>query len=217
MNDPVSGSEFEGIRMNRLLARRHFRRKIRGAAMVETLLSWFLLFLILLGMLHVFYFFAGQMFADYASYRGARSRAVGFADYLVQREVRVSAIGGSGKLVKPILHDSGTDISEYDASRFDMEKTLIQRYRMGLSWLEYEFWFGRSADSGKAVDTRLDIKIHNSGQTARVKSTFLDYMFPLSVPTSESDSRNFRLFYKKGIHLKGSADLRDHSTVYLKD
>ena len=185
--------------------------------MVETLLSWFLLFLILLGMLHVFYFFAGQMFADYASYRGARSRAVGFADYLVQREVRVSAIGGSGKLVKPSLHASGTDNPEYDASLFAMEKTLIQRYRMGLSWLEYEFWFGRSADSGKAVDTRLDIKINNSGQTARVKSTFMDYMFPLSVPTSESGSRNFRLFYKKGIHLKGSADLRDYSTVYLKD
>ena len=69
--------------------------------MVEALLSWFLLFVILLGMLHVFYFFAGQLFAEYASFRGSRSRAVGFADYLVNREVRVSAIGGSGKIVRP--------------------------------------------------------------------------------------------------------------------
>ena len=187
--------------------------------MVETLLSWFLLFLVLLGMLHVFYFFAGQMFADYAAYRGARSRAVGFADYLVQRETRVSAIGGSGKIVKPNLMSSNFDQSGYDATLFTREKTLIQRYRMGISWLEYEFWFGRSADSDRMVDTWLDIKIKDSGKTVRVQSTFLDYMFPLSVPAKDGSesSRNFRLFYKKGIHLKGSAELGNHSTVYLKD
>lgn len=187
--------------------------------MVETLLSWFLLFLVLLGMLHVFYFFAGQMFTDYAAYRGARSRAVGFADYLVQRETRVSAIGGSGKIVKPNLMSSNFDQSGYDATLFTREKTLIQRYRMGISWLEYEFWFGRSADSDRMVDTWLDIKIKDSGKTVRVQSTFLDYMFPLSVPAKDGSesSRNFRLFYKKGIHLKGSAELGNHSTVYLKD
>ena len=64
--------------------------------MVEALLSYFVLFLVLFGMLHIFYFFAGQFFADYAALRGARSRAVGFADYLVKRESRVTAIGGSG-------------------------------------------------------------------------------------------------------------------------
>ena len=203
--------------MNRLLVRRRFRRQIMGAAMVEMLLSCFLLFLILLGMLHVFYFFIGQYFADYAAYRGARSRAVGFADYLVKREVRVSAIGGSGKLVRPSLHGSGTDNSVYDATQFAMEKTLIQRYRMGLSWLEYEFWFGRNAKSDRVIDTMLDIKIKNSGKTTSVISTFMDYMFPLSVPDRDNDSKNFRLFYKKGIHLKGSAELSNHSTVYLKD
>lgn len=205
--------------MNRLLVRRRLRPQIRGAAMVETLLSWFLLFVILLGMLHVFYFFAGQMFADYAAYRGARSRAVGFADYLVNREVRISAIGGSGKIVKPNLMSSDFDKSGYTTTLFNREKTLIQRYRMGLSWLEYEFWFGRSANSDNMIDTWLDIKIKDSDKTDRVHATFLDYMFPLSVPAGDSSkgSRNFRLFYKKGIHLKGTAELGNHSTVYLKD
>ena len=205
--------------MNRLLVRRRFRRQIRGAAMVEALLSWFLLFVILLGMLHVFYFFAGQLFAEYASFRGSRSRAVGFADYLVNREVRVSAIGGSGKIVRPNLMSSDFDQSGYDTTLFAKEKTLIQRYRMGISWLEYEFWFGRNANSDNVIDTWLDIKIKDSGKTVRVQSTFLDYMFPLSVPAKDSSEsgRNFRLFYKKGIHLKGSAELGNHSTVYLKD
>ena len=187
--------------------------------MVEALLSWFLLFVILLGMLHVFYFFAGQLFADYAAYRGARSRSVGFADYLVKREVRVSAIGGSGKMVHPGTATSDFSNPNYKATQFMREKTLIQRYRMGLSWLEYEFWFGRSANSDKAIDTWLDIKIKDSGKTGRVISTFQDYMFPLSVPVRDSSEggRSFRLFYKKGIHLKGSAELGNHSTVYLKD
>ena len=207
--------------MNRLLVRRRLRPQIRGAAMVETLLSWFLLFLVLLGMLHVFYVFAGQMFADYAAYRGARSRAVGFADYLVKRETRVSAIGGSGKMVHPNTATSDFSTSTYNATQFMREKTLIQRYRMGLSWLEYEFWFGRSANSENAIDTWLDIKIKNSSQTADVKTSFIDYMFPLSVAQKDESGnargRSYRLFYRKGIHLKGSAELGDHSSVYLKD
>ena len=84
--------------------------------MVEALLSYFVLFLVLFGMLHIFYFFAGQFFADYAALRGARSRAVGFADYLVKRESRVTAIGGSGLMVYPGLHNADIDEkSEYTA------------------------------------------------------------------------------------------------------
>ena len=203
---------------NRLLAGRRFRRQIRGAAMVETLLSYFLLFLILLGMLHVFYFFAGQLFSDYAAYRGARSRAVGFANYLVDREVRVCAIGGSGKLIRPALHSAGMDNPAYDATQFAKEKTLIQRYRMGFSWLEYQFWFGNDSE---AASTWLDIKIKDLYRTSRVIASFIDYVFPLSTaPGDENGSgtgRGIRLFFKKGVDLTGTAELGNHSTVYLKE
>ena len=108
----------------------------------------------------VFYFFAGQLFSDYAAYRGARSRAVGFADYLVKREVRVCAIGGSGKLIRPTLYSSGTENSGYDATQFAMEKTLIQRYRMGFSWLEYQFWFGSDSEASTWLDIKIKIYLH---------------------------------------------------------
>lgn len=49
----------------------------------------FVIFLVLFGLLQVFYFVIGQYFIDYAAIRGARSRAVGFRDYLIGREVRV--------------------------------------------------------------------------------------------------------------------------------
>ena len=79
--------------MDRLISIRHSQKREHGAAMVETLLSLFVLLLILFGMLQVFYFFAGQFFTDYAALRGSRSRAVGFADYLVNREIKINAIG----------------------------------------------------------------------------------------------------------------------------
>ena len=208
------------MQKNRLLTGRRFRRQIRGAAMVETLLSYFLLFLILLGMLHVFYFFAGQLFSDYAAYRGARSRAVGFADYLVAREVRVCAIGGSGKIVRPTLHSSGLENSDYDATQFAMEKTLVQRYRMGFSWLEYQFWFPSDGD-GEAASTWLDIKIKDLHRTSRVIASFIDYVFPLSAASEDENGvqngRGIRLFFNKGIDLTGTAELGNHSTVYLKE
>ena len=53
----------------------HRIRRIRGAAMTECLMAMFVLFLVLFGMLQVFYFAAGQFFTDYAALRGARSRA----------------------------------------------------------------------------------------------------------------------------------------------
>ena len=124
----------------RMSRRKECLRRTRGAAMVEALLSYFILFLVLFGMLHIFYFFTGQFFVDYAALRGARSRAVGFNDYLVKRELRINAIGGSGALTYPELYSSGTGDPNLEATQFTMEKTLIQRYMVGAKWLEYEFW-----------------------------------------------------------------------------
>ena len=187
--------------------------------MVETLLALFVIFLILFGMLHVFYFFAGQLFADYASLRGARSRAVGFSDYLVKRETRINAIGASGRLVSPALNDAGN--SKYDVSQFSREKTLIQRFMVGVSWLEYEYWFGSAL---------LNILIHDSDRESRVSASFRDYAFPLAGSGVLKDQygnlildrygnpqkKGFHLFLGK-IDLKGAAGLGNHSKIYLED
>lgn len=218
--------------MNRLLIKHRHRREKRGAAMVEALLSYFVLFLILFGMLHIYYFFNGQYFADYAALRGARSRAVGFADYLVKRESRVCAIGGSGLMVYPGLHNAGlNDNSIYAADQFTQEKTLIQRYRAGWSWLEYEFWFGNTGNVNRGVSTNLGLSILNSNNQVKMTTEFRDYSMPMSGSRIEKDgngnilrdtsgnpsTRGFRLFFRRGIDLKGSATLADHAKVYLEE
>jgi len=218
--------------MNRLLLQHKHRRGKHGAAMLETLLSYFVLFLVLLGMLHVYYFFTGQFFAEYSALRGARSRAVGFADYLVRRESRISAIGGSGLMVYPGLHNAGLDEkSGYEATQFDQEKTLVQRYRMGFTWLEYEFWDGNTGNPNRGVDTFLGLSIQDSDTKATVKTVFKNYAMPLSGSRIEKDGngnilrdsngdpnqRGFRLFFRRGIDLNGSASLANHSNVYLEN
>ena len=218
--------------MNRLLTGHRHRQKKHGAAMVEALLSYFVLFLVLFGMLHIFYFFAGQFFADYAALRGARSRAVGFADYLVKRESRVNAIGGSGLMVYPGLHNADIDErSEYAADQFTQEKTLIQRYRSGITWLEYEFWYGNSANPNHGVTTHLDLSVSDSDRESKMTTLFRNYSMPMSSARVEKDgngnilrdsngnprTKGFRLFFRRGIDLKGSASLANHSKVYLED
>ena len=218
--------------MNRLLTGHRHRRNKHGAAMVEALLSYFVLFLVLFGMLHIFYFFAGQFFADYSALRGARSRAVGFADYLVKRESRVSAIGGSGLMVYPGLHNADIDEkSEYAADQFTQEKTLIQRYRTGITWLEYEFWYGNSANPNHGVTTHLDLSVSDSDRESKMTTIFRNYSMPMSSARVEKDgngnilrdsdgnpsTKGFRLFFRRGIDLKGSASLANHAKVYLED
>ena len=195
--------------MDRLMSIRHTRKREHGAAMVETLLSLFVLLLILLGMLQVFYFFAGQFFTDYAALRGARSRTVGFADYLVDRETRVNAIGGSGLLVTPQLHSAGSGLSKYDATQFTMEKTLIQRYMVGATWMEYEYWNGRVVNADRKVNTVLHIDVSNSSTSAKVKTRFANYAFP--------EMLTRRLFFGCGLDLNGCASLGNHSDVYLEN
>jgi len=179
--------------------------------MVEALLSMFVLFLVLFGMLQIFYVFSGQLFTDYAALRGARSRAVGFADYLVKRELKVNAIGASGLLVTPALNSVGSSssLSQYDASQFTMEKTLIQRYMVGATWLEYEYWYGRANNSSRKVSTTLSTRIQDNGLTTAVLAHFSRYLFP------EQFTR--KMFFKDGLDLKGRAELGNHSRVYLND
>ncbi len=190
---------------------RRLRRHERGAAMVEALLSMFVILLVLFGMLQVFYFFTGQVFTDYAALRGARSRAVGFKEYLVARELRVNAIGGSGILVEPALTSFDVSVSSGDSSanQLTVEKSLIQRYMTGSRWIEYEYWFGRAAHENRRVNTELHYSISNPSNKVDITALFTDYAFP--------DTYTKRLFFGNGIDLTGEASLSDHAQVYLED
>ena len=186
---------------------RRVLRRSRGAAMVECLLSFFVLFLVLFGMLHVCYFFIGQYFTDYAALRGVRSRSVGFSEYLVNREARINAIGASGFLVQPSLSGFHTENAQYKSSQFQAEKTLIQRYIVGSRYIDYEYWNGISPRN-PSVRTTFSTRINSAmGETSKVTAFFRDY--------ASVDRWIGAMFFKDGIHLRGESVLTDHSQDYL--
>lgn len=188
------------------ICRKNVRTR-RGAALVETLLCFFILFLVLFGMIHVSYFFIGQYFADYAALRGARSRTVGFAPYLVNRESKINAIGGSGFLVSPSLSGFHSENPRYAASQFQSEKTLIQRYMVGARYLEYEYWNGRSPRNPSLRTTFHTVISPGGSNTCKVSAYFDDY--------ASVERYIGKMFFNGGIRLHGEAVLRDHSQVYL--
>ena len=135
-------------------------------------------------------------------------------------------------MVYPGLHNAGIeDKSKYAADQFTQEKTLIQRYRSGISWLEYEFWFGNTGNPNRGVTTNLGLSILDSDNQVKMKTAFEDYSMPMSTTKIEKDgngnilrdsdgnpsTRGIRLFFRRGIDLKGSATLANHSKVYLED
>lgn len=191
----------------------------------------FLLFLILFGLLQIFYFAAGTMFTDYAALRGIRSHIVGFREYLVRREVQVNAIGGSGQIVTPRVDQSSF-------AGFATEKSYVNSYLNGYRRLEYEFWNGRSGqtlDSFKGISTptHLEHRVSEEGGLAKLTVQFKNYAllilssFSCScassgkgritsryIPENESGS-GVTNFLIGDIDLTGSAYMNDHSRTFL--
>ena len=182
---------------------RKSRKQLRGAAIVESLLAMFVIFLVLFGLLQAFYFVVGQYFIDYAAIRGARSRAVGFREYLIQREIRVNALPASGNIVSPALDENSL------ADRMIKERSYINSYIGGYRWLEYEYWEGRSADPNRKVDTRLIHTAAVSMNMTDLYTKFTDYAFP--------DTYLKHLFFGSGIDLEGKATLTDFASNYLEN
>ena len=189
----------------KFLSYRKNRKREHGAAIVESLLSMFVIFLVLFGLLQVFYFVIGQYFIDYAAIRGARSRAVGFRDYLIGREVRVNALPASGDIVSPTLDENST------ADRLTRERSYINSYVGGNRWLEYEFWYGKSSDENRKVNTTLTYTAAVSVDMTDLYTKFTDYAFP--------DAYLKHLFFGKGngIDLEGKASLTDYSSNYIEN
>ena len=179
------------------------RMRQRGAAIVESLLAMFVIFLVLFGLLQVFYFVVGQYFIDYAAIRGARSRAVGFRDYLIRREIRVNALPASGDIVSPTLDENSL------ADRMTKERSYINSYIGGYRWLEYEYWDGNSRNPDKKVETTLTYTAAVSMDMNDLYTKFTDYAFP--------DTYLKHLFFGSGIDLEGKATLSDFASNYLEN
>lgn len=193
------------------------RMRQRGAAIVESLLAMFVIFLVLFGLLQVFYFVVGQYFIDYAAIRGARSRAVGFRDYLIRREIRVNALPASGDIVSPTLDEKSL------ADRMTKERSYINSYIGGYRWLEYEYWDGNSPNSDKKSEDE-DANSSSQGKEEKTKliytaavsmdmndlyTKFTNYAFP--------DTCLKHLFFGSGIDLEGKATLSDFASNYLEN
>ena len=78
--------------------RKCLKHRERGATIIESMFTIMVLMLILFGLMQLFHVVLARNVAMFASFRGARSAAVGFSDYLVGREAKVQAIPASGPM-----------------------------------------------------------------------------------------------------------------------
>ncbi len=127
------------------------RRKQRGEAIVEGMISMLLLCLVLFGLLQVFYLTVAQMLVQYSAFTAARASSVGIADYLVDRFSRTAVAGASGSILTPpssfssMVSQAGSEtLATYSSSSDPDAWGFFPRYHAGVSWLEYEFWAGKN-------------------------------------------------------------------------
>lgn len=183
------------------------RRSCRGATMLESILAMLLIFLILFGLLQIFYIAAGQMFTDYAALRGARSKCVGFIDYLSNREARINAIGASGPMVYPQATTSFGGMM----NQFAAEKVMIEDYAVGDRWLEYEFWYSGSEGSADSSASKTEFSVSSGlggGDLITTNTMFSDYSVPENFPLRTA-------FFKDNLDIRGSASLANYALQFL--
>lgn len=203
-------------------------KKIRGSAILESILAMFVIFLVLGALLQFFYFALGQMLTDYAALRGIRSHVVGFREYLVRRVIQVSAIGASGNMITPVIHDSSPD-------RIRTERSYINTYLVGWRFLEYENWFGATGNQldefkNAGMSTTFHHSISSNGSLSKITTRFSDYALLLLgnscscngknvilskyMPENESNKGTTNLFFGS-LDLKGEASMRDYGPIFL--
>lgn len=203
------------------------KKSIKGSAIVESTLAMFVIFLVLGGLLQLFYFAVAQMLTDYAALRGVRSHIVGFRPYLVTRIVQINAIGASGNMAKPSPPKGEWD-KEYT------EKSYINTYLIGWRWMEYEKWHGYNKHkmggfASSNLGTTLSHTITAKGKLAQVKTKFTDYgLLFLRNKNGKSriqsgyvlkSERNLapktNLFFGD-LNIEGSAAMLDHAPNFLQ-
>lgn len=200
-------------------------KRIRNVSILESFFALFVLLLVLFGILQLYHFIVAHMVTEYATFRAARSSAVGFSDYLVRREAMVKAIPASGAIVRPFTPDDFGSAS----AQFSMEKRSIERFMEGIQYMEYEYWNGdiyrhknyRCPDYGKPMyscscsicnevassETRLSVAQNVSGDTTTVQLAYNNY--PLTMPLHELFSKD------GGITIRKTVELTNHATIFL--
>lgn len=177
-----------------------YRRKknIRGAAIIESTLAMFVIFLVLGGLLQLFYFAVGQMVTNYAALRGIRSYIVGFRHDLVGRAAKVSAIGASGNITEPdvTIYNDGNGRPDYRTKIFS-ERSFVNTYLIGWRYLNYELWDGHDGSNNAneyalspGVDTKLTYSVSDHGNESDFTLKFRNYALLL---LRRSDSAKTRI------------------------
>lgn len=203
------------------------RRSERGSAIVESVFTLLVLCLILFGLLQIFQLASAQMISDYASFRVARSAAVGFNDYFSSREGKVKAIGASGAMLYP----EQSSFFSSQVHQFAYERIAIEDFMDGTRWLEYERWGGHSSkhndyrcplygkDIGAAgegsckcrTDSSSRLSISTNNATSEIRSNLIFHHFPLNMPMRDFFSASATF------DLKASSEMANYSMDYLGD
>lgn len=173
------------------------KKSIRGSAIIESTLAMFVIFLVLGGLLQLFYFAVGQMVTDYAALRGVRSYVVGFRNDLVGRAAKVSAIGASGNIVEPelpIYRDSNGRPDH--KTKTHSERSFVNTYLVGWRYLRYEFWNGHDGSNNSTeytlspgVNTKLSYYTSDNGNESDFTLKFKDYALLLLRRTDTAKTR----------------------------
>lgn len=199
------------------------RKEARGASLVESLLAILVLLLILFGCLQVFQLSLANMIAEYASFRGTRSAAVGFSDTLAEREALVKAVPASGDILAP--YNASSFVDPY--TLFAKEKIILRRFMDGTQRARYEYWDGSPArhwnykcphygdvmsggcskcGSGTGTQTTFDV----SHQSDKVVGTFEFRDYPLRIPMRDY------LNVDQAATIEAETELTNYADAYLE-
>jgi len=205
-------------------AEKHCFRK-RFATMIESFLVFFILLLILFGVMQLYLLSIANMVSEYAAFRGARSSAVGFVDYLVLREAKVKSIPVSGAMIAP---ERSTDIGNI-TTQYSREIAHIENYLTGERWLEYEYWGGQPVRHNNYKCKNYGLEIDRGTYCSVCKTSGSETPYLTVSQSPNGDLTSFRLSFTnyplnmpllkdllgvKNINIRKNVELTNHASVY---
>ncbi len=191
-----------------------------GQSMVESCIVMAMMSLIFFVMLQISQLFAAQEILDYAAFKGARARTVGFNDFMVYKVVRIGSIANAGKLSNPVFQRSSPLAGQIDSldggdlwqmaviaspgsEQYEIESSRIPEYLAAEHWghlqsvLDYENWNSIHAWNPAAVQAK-EIDFNTSQDV------------PLWVPLHKA------FIDADSISMHGESRIENHSELYLE-
>jgi len=146
------------------------RRKQRGEAIVEGMMSMLLISLIFFGLLQVFYISVAQIFVDYSAFATANAASLGMTNGSIGRFAQTAVVGASGSMVIPAASSSfesgsaeaeAETLATYSTCRREKNVNmggLCVRYNAGITQIDYQYWKYHDTNKGwmkgeTAIDT----------------------------------------------------------------